>query len=276
MLRKYGLHFLIVFSLLSSSTYGQNKQVAITIDDLPFVGTTHNKPGNLRREKERFLRIMQSLIDNKAPATGFVVAGSIEKDQWQLLESFKNAGFTIANHTYTHANLNRTRPEKYINDIHRADKVLAPLMTKPKFFRYPYLAEGHGETKQQVKNYLAENDYIIAPVTIDSKDFRFNSQLLSIHWRSRKNHINQIKKRYLNYIWRQTLRAEKKANGKPVKQILLLHANLLNSHAMGDIIQMYKKNGYELITLDEALKSSPAQPDKTATPAKLVSDNKPT
>ncbi|AHE67529.1 putative xylanase/chitin deacetylase [Legionella oakridgensis ATCC 33761 = DSM 21215] len=245
--------------VLISPIFAQVHEIAITIDDLPFVGTTHNKPGNLQREQERFMKIMQSLIDHQVPATGFVVGGTIEQGQWQLLEDFKKAGFVIGNHTYSHANLNRTNPKQYINDIARADQILTPLMSKPKYFRYPYLAEGKGEAKQEVQNFLIENDYIIAPVTIDSKDFRFNEQLLAINWRERNKYLNQIKKRYLDYIWQQTLRAEKKSQDKPVsKQILLIHANLLNSHAMGDIIQMYKDHGYQFVSLSEVLSPTDA------------------
>ncbi|GGI80510.1 polysaccharide deacetylase family protein [Legionella impletisoli] len=266
MLRRYGF-ILLMLSIFSTFTFAQVREIAITIDDLPFVGTTHNKPGNLQRERERFLRILASLKEHNVPATGFVVAGTIEKDQWDLLEEFKNAGLTIGNHTYSHINLNRSSADKYITDIAQADKVLAPLMTGPKYFRYPYLAEGKGETKEAVLNFLTENQYIVAPVTVDSKDFKFNAALLAIHWRNRDNHINRIKNQYLDYIWRQTLRAEKKANGKPVKQILLIHANLLNSHVMGDIIQMYKDHGYKFITLTEALSNTDnAEPEVITTP----------
>ena len=65
----------------------------------------------------------------------------------------------------------------------------------------------------------------------------------------------KLKESYLAYIWKQTLRAEKRAKDEPVKQILLIHANLLNSYLLGDVIQMYKKNGYNFITLTEALKN---------------------
>ena len=49
------------------------------------------------------------------------------------------------------------------------------------------------------------------------------------------------------------MKAEKRSSDKPVKQILLVHANLLNSHFLGDVIQMYKNNGYRFISLTEAL-----------------------
>ena len=124
-------------------------------------------------------------------------------------------------------------------------------MVEKKFFRYPYLAEGQGERKRMVYDYLYSQDYIIAPVTIDTKDFEFNTRLYNIPWRQRPNHLSRIKKEYLNYILKQTLKAEKR---HPLdKQILLIHANLLNSHFMADIIDLYKQNGYEFITLSEAI-----------------------
>lgn len=249
----------VILSLISQPVLAEKKQIALTIDDLPFVGTTHNKPGNLRREKERFLRMLTTLNQYKVPAIGFVIAGTIEKGQQELLNQFVDDGYVIGNHTYSHLNLNRVNVTRYQDNIARADQILAPLMTKPKFFRYPYLADGRGQKKQKIIDYLSKQDYIIAPVTIDSKDFKFNAQILNIYWRNRLNHLPSIKKRYLNYIWRQTLRAEKLATQKvkrPVKHILLIHANYLNSYAIGDIIEMYQKNGYEFISLEEAMKDS--------------------
>ena len=249
----------LLANLTSNLCFAQDKEIAITIDDLPFVGTNSADAGNLKRSHDRFMLIMQSLIDNHIPAIGFVIAGAIGKGQWQLLEEFRKEGFDLGNHTYSHANLNRIGAEKYIQEISKADEKLEPLMTQPKYFRYPYLAEGKGAVKQEVQDYLTANQYTIAPVTIDSKDYMFNERLLHISWRVRNQYLNQIKHQYLDYIWKQTLRAEKRAADKPVKQILLVHSNLLNSHFLGDVIQMYKKNGYRFVSLTEAL-SNTAQP----------------
>ncbi len=235
------------------------REIAITLDDLPLVGSTGHNEAALKREHDRFFRILDTLVENKVPATGFVIAGSIGKGQWAFLEAFHDAGFIIGNHTYSHANLNSMSAEKYIENVAHADKILNPLMSHPRYFRYPYLAEGHGARKAEVQQYLADHDYIIAPITIDTKDFRFNSQLYRVPYRSRPNYLPKLKKQYLSYIWKQTLRAEKKAKGKPVRQIILLHANLLNSHFLGDIIKLYHDHGYKFITLQEALEK-PAEP----------------
>ncbi|CDZ77080.1 polysaccharide deacetylase family sporulation protein PdaB [Legionella massiliensis] len=248
---------LIFLCLLFSActSFSETREIAITIDDLPLVASKMDTPGNQQRATERFNKIIEALTENKVPATGFVIAGAIAKGQWAFLEQFRKAGFDLGNHTYSHYNLNQMSAEKYIADVARADKILTPLMTEPKYFRYPYLAEGSKASKPKVLDYLNENHYVIAPVTIDSKDFRFNEQLYHVPYRSREAYVNKLKPRYLAYIWEQTLRAEKRSKGQPVKQILLIHANLLNSYALPDIIQMYKNNGYTFITLTEALKN---------------------
>ncbi|KTD82932.1 polysaccharide deacetylase family protein [Legionella waltersii] len=236
-------------------------EIALTLDDLPFVGSGTSTPGNLKRTQERFDALVNTLVEKQVPATGFAIAGAIGKHEWEFLELFKSKGFELGNHTFKHKSLNSMTAEKYIADIEHADEILTPVMTSPKYFRYPYLAEGNGEKKEKVHEWLFSHQYIIAPVTVDSKDYEFNAQFYRIAYRQRPARLPQFKKRYLAFIWQQTLRAEKKAeklNGKPIKHILLLHANLLNSLCLADIIEMYKSKGYKFITLDEALKANAA------------------
>jgi peptidoglycan/xylan/chitin deacetylase (PgdA/CDA1 family) len=251
--------YIFTLFLLVSTSYASEKEICITIDDLPFVGRGSSL-NDINRGRDRFNKMLDALIEAKVPATGFVIAGAIAKGQWQLLEKFKNQGFVIGNHTFTHANLNQMGADKYIKEISKAHDKLSSLISEKKYFRYPYLAEGRGATKHKVQAYLANQQYIIAPVTIDSKDFRFNMQLLAYNRRVRDNYVEQIKQRYLSYIWKQTEKAEKLAHGRPVKQILLIHSNLLNSHAIADVIQLYKDHGYRFITLDEALKPNEPTP----------------
>ena len=255
MIKKSTIVALCLLSAVSYCDASEGREIAITIDDLPLVASKMNTPGNQQRSTERFMRIIQALKDNNVPATGFVIAGSIEKGQWAFLEQFHDAGFFIGNHTYSHKNLNRTNVDKYIEDVDKADKILTPIMTDPKYFRYPYLAEGNSVSRPKVLAYLKEHHYTIAPVTIDSKDYRFNEQLYHVPYRTREAYIQKFKTSYLQYIWSQTVAAEKRANGAPVKQILLIHANLLNSYVLGDIIQMYKDHGYTFISLTDALKN---------------------
>lgn len=244
---------LFLFIALLSSLCFAEREIAITIDDLPLVASRMNTEGNRQRSTERFNQIVQAFKQYKVPVTGFVIAGAIEKGQWDFLEQFRKAGFMLGNHTYTHYNLDQISAEKYIADIDRADKILAPILTTPKYFRYPYLAEGSKTKKQKVYDYLKEHHYVIAPVTIDSKDFSFNEMAYKVPYHSREKYIQKLKPRYLAYIWKQTLQAEKRAQGKNAKQILLIHANILNSYVLADVLEMYQKNGYKFISLTDAL-----------------------
>lgn len=190
-------------------------EVALTIDDMPFLGSAGKNEGKLRREAKRFRMVLDILKEEKVPAAGFVVAGTIEPGQWTLLEEWHNSGNIIANHTYSHPRLSSSDTQKYIDNVTKADKVLTPLMQGPKYFRYPFLSTGrNAEQKQAVRDYLAQQNYIIAPVTIDSKDFRFNARLMNIHWRKRKAYLPGIRRQYIGYIWSQTKRAEKKSREK--------------------------------------------------------------
>jgi peptidoglycan-N-acetylglucosamine deacetylase len=245
--------------LLSSQSFAVEYQIAITIDDLPFVGSGTSTPAGYQRTHDRFMAIVKALSDNQVPATGFIIGEAVAKNEWSFLEEFRTQGLTLGNHTYTHKNLSSLSAENYIKDIQKADDKLANVMTAPKFFRYPYLDEGKGVKRQKVQAYLAEHGYTIAPVTIDSKDYRFNELLYNTPYRLRGEKAKQIEKRYLDYIWKETLRANKQAkkmDGQPVKQILLIHANFLNSYCLPAIIEMYKRNGYTFITLSEALKKN--------------------
>lgn len=257
-MNKKTIFYCLPFFLLSTFTIAQEREIAITIDDLPFVGFCGNNTAKLKRQEERFMKILQTLTDNQIPATGFIIAGAIEKGQWEWLERFRNSGMSLGNHTYSHKSLNNMPASKYIDDVDRADKILAPLFTEKKYFRFPYLAEGKGDKKKQVYHYLSKNSYTIAPVTIDTKDFLFNQQLYAIPYRLRSQNLPRMKQRYLAYIEKQTRFAEKQdlAEGRPSKHILLLHANLLNSYFLSDVIDFYKQRNYRFITLEEALSES--------------------
>ena len=56
----------------------------------------------------------------------------------------------------------------------------------------------------------------------------------------------------MDYWERQSV----KLFNREINQILLLHANFINSDYFDDIAKMLKKRGYRFITLEESLKDS--------------------
>ena len=244
-----------------------NREVAITIDDLPFVGSAKNFHLDL---------ILTSIKTNEVPATGFVIAGQVEPKNWEMLQKFRAAGLGLGNHTFSHVNLNKTNSDAYIQEIAEADRILKPVLTKPKYFRYPYMAMSDGPKKSKVLEFLASKHYKIAPITIDSRDFTFNQLLMAVPENERRGFLNVLKPCYLNFIWQQTLKAQEQnrlAHKPNQAQILLIHANLLNAYSLDDIINLYKQNGYNFVSLKDALKTFGEGPKLVAKMKKQKADS---
>lgn len=78
----------------------------------------------------------------------------------------------------------------------------------------------------------------------------------------RRAYLAELKPFYLDFIWQQTIKAEENNeynHNIRQAQILLIHANLLNAYVLPDIINLYKKNGYTFVNLQDALKTFKSQ-----------------
>lgn len=247
--KKTPLLIVLLLLTLFNKCIAFDRAIAITIDDLPFVGDKGNFHLNL---------IIDCLQKKHIPVTGFIIADRVNPHNAHVLQRFHDAGLGLGNHTLSHMNLNQVDTETYLNNIEQADQILKPFITEPKFFRYPYLAMGQGEKKTKVLYYLEEQQYHIAPITIDSKDFIFNQQLLSVSEIDRREFFKELLPVYLDYLYIQTLDAEqlhqkKRQQAHPRAEILLIHANLLNAYALCDVISLYEQMGYHFVSLEEAL-----------------------
>ena len=239
---------ILLFAASKVYFYKESRDIAITIDDLPMIGKTQS----------RFENIVQALIYHKAPAIAFVIANKMDPQQVIKLKRFRDQGFLIGSHSYSHISLRNTPVNEYINDLARADEILSPLMTRPKYFRYPYLAQGKWWWQRRpVYQYLNNNHYVIAPITVDSKDYKFDAEFDWTMVDEASPAFKKMKQTYLDFIWAQTLKAERKDKWlswsyHSKKQILLMHGNLLNSYLLDNVLDMYEKHGYHFITITEA------------------------
>ncbi|WP_058533238.1 polysaccharide deacetylase family protein [Legionella saoudiensis] len=236
---------LIILSIITYATIPNSpctpkeRTIAITLDDLPI-------------EYAQFEKISRALTQHKAPAIGFVIGKKVNEDTSKELQAFLEAGFTLGSHSYSHLNLRKVSAAAYIADVERADKILSPFMTGSKYYRYPYLAESSFVKKRKVLHYLEKKHYRVAPVTIDSRDFLFNLKFTN-EVRANPKLFNTLRQHYLDFVWQQTRLAEKSQRCAPTKQILLLHANILNSYFLDDLLQMFENHGYRFISLEDAL-----------------------
>jgi peptidoglycan/xylan/chitin deacetylase (PgdA/CDA1 family) len=233
------------------------KELAVTIDDLPFLY------GRWLPEQEEhlcFREILAVLKKHQVTVMAFVVGSRVSESWAPLLDELVAEGHTVANHTFTHPDLNETAAHWYLQDIARCDSAIRPWLDTTKYFRYPYLHRGSTPEKYDaVQTYLIGNGYTVVPVTIDNDDWRFNKDYVDA-MRTRDTAAAQaIGIAYLEHMKEQTAEFEKvaaKTYKRPVRHILLLHMTELNSVYLDTLLSWYETEGWRFITTQEALTDS--------------------
>jgi hypothetical protein len=171
------------------------------------------------------------------------------------------SGLELGNHTFSHPDYNSVTLKEYTQDILKGEVITKEILkrkgAKLTYFRHPFLHVGNSKEKSDsLTLFLTRQGYTVAPVTIDNEDYLF---ALAYQRASKKMDLNlmkQIKDDYINYMEKKLKYFEQQSNhlfGRDIKHILLLHASLLNADAMDSLAVMFQRNGYEFITLAEAL-----------------------
>ncbi|MGA2739232.1 MAG: polysaccharide deacetylase family protein [Bryobacteraceae bacterium] len=251
------LAMLLLTMTLSGGATGAGREVAITIDDLPRGGDGGDRSfAGVRSMTERLLA---ALHEQNIPVSGFVHPGRTElsaPDVLRILNLWLDAGADLGNHTWSHADLNRTAVADYEQDILKAEAALLPLVQargkKLKFFRYPMLHAGPtAQTKRIIAEFLAAHGYRNAPVTFDNSDYMFAAAYNRPELRGRAI------REYVPYLESVVAFFEGRSvevAGREFPQIMLLHANELNSRTLPDILDMFRRRGYRFVALGEALR----------------------
>jgi peptidoglycan/xylan/chitin deacetylase (PgdA/CDA1 family) len=256
--------FSLVFLFFTVSVIAQTRQIAVTIDDLPVVSPRND----LKVRQEITKKLLKHIKKAKVPAIGFVNENKLYKDdkrdepQVDLLRMWLDSGLELGNHTFSHMSLHDNPLEKYKADILKGEiitkEILQAKSLKMRYFRHPYLWTGLSlETKKDLGIFLSEHNYTIAPVTIDNSDYIFASAYEKAFAKNDKKLMKQIGDAYVPYLESKMDYWERQSNklfNREIKQILLLHANFINSDYFDDIAKMLKKRKYKFVTLEDALK----------------------
>ncbi|HVE60010.1 MAG TPA: polysaccharide deacetylase family protein [Pyrinomonadaceae bacterium] len=238
--------------------------IAVTIDDLPVVSTRTD----LKNRQEITRKLLAHVTKAKVPAIGFVNENKLytnekrDEAQIDLLRAWLSAGLELGNHTFSHVNIANVSLEKYEEEILKGEIITKELLQakglKMRYFRHPFLWTGLSlETKSDLGKFLGEHNYTIAPVTIDNSDWIFARAYDKAFDKGDKKLMAQIGAAYVPYLeakmdyWE---RQSVKLFGREIKQILLIHANFINSDYFDRLAKALKKRGYKFVSLEEALK----------------------
>ncbi len=222
--------------------------IAVTIDDLPCVGP------RTRSVKENIERLVRHLAKAQVVPTGCVCG---DRDNFQAMQAWIQAGFPLGNHTYSHVGLSQMSPQAYITDIERNEKVYREnclVELRGGFFRFPFLDHGNSEEKvQALESFFKRAPYRIAHVSLDTIDYRFALEY------AKPKQQKMIHTMYINHV-------EECANHfasmslllfqRRIPLILLIHANELNADCLGDVLTRLSQKGWLFVSLEAAMEDS--------------------
>ena len=236
---------------LSSATVSQ---VAITMDDFSWAQNAVRLTG-----AERNRAILETLSAHSLKATLFVIGRNVESAEGKsLLSKWNDAGHTIGNHTYSHRNYagSAMTVAEYEQDILRAQSLLKDFPRFRKYFRFPMLKEGETVTKRDaMRAFLTQHGYRIGHVTIDDSDWIVDQRLTKRLADNPSGDLKPYRDYYLEHMWDRAQYYDDLAHkvlGRSIKHTVLTHFNLLNALFLGDLIEMFKSNGWQLIDSEEA------------------------
>ena len=225
-------------------------RVAITIDDVRWQAI----PEERRAEAEE--RLLAHLKGTRAFL--FAVGQHVENAHGAgILAQWSAAGHRIGNHTYSHKPLlGKVTPAEFEQDILRNEVLLLPYAGFRKWFRFPALKEGPTrDVRDRLRRFLTLHGYRNGAVTIDASDWYYNQRLLARLAADRRFDVTRYRQPYLDHIRDRARFYDTLARdvlGRSIAHTLLLHYNLLNALFLGDLLTMFRTNGWAIIDAEEA------------------------
>jgi len=251
------------------------RAVTVTLDDLPAPprGVVSNDPAALAAMTEKLLAALSA---RRVPAIGFVTEGKLEvagegqeegeggtgrEARIGVLRQWTAAGFELGNHTWSHQSLNQLPLDEFEADVVRGEPVTRRLLAERgkrlRYFRHPFLHVGLDLDKRRAfEAWLRERGYTVAPVTVDNDEWIFAFLYADALKRGESELAGRIAAEYLHYmdgVFGFIEEVSRNLLGREPAQVLLIHANQLNSDHLGELLDAIAARGYRFVSLEEAL-----------------------
>jgi peptidoglycan/xylan/chitin deacetylase (PgdA/CDA1 family) len=230
-------------------------KIAITFDDLP----SHSALPQDTTRVEIAQKIIAALKDAKAPPVyGFVNGLRLVDDapSAPVLQLWRDAGFPLGNHTWSHINLNQHTLAEWEADTLKNETVLTPLKGDWHWLRFPYLAEGETVAKHDaVRAFLARRRYRIAAVTMSFDDYLWNEPYARCIAKGDDATIARMESAWLaaaegSLAYYHSLSMQ--LYQRDIPYVLLMHIGAFDARMLPRLLALYRDKGVTLITLDQA------------------------
>lgn len=240
-------------------------ELAITVDDLtrpPFEPASESPLVVIDRLVEAFAR------HRLPPVTGFLNGASVERhpEDEAAVARWLESGNRLGNHTYAHSDLGRVDVAAFLADIDHNEAWLDKLARASavehdwRVFRYPFLQEGATPSaREAVRAHLFGRGYRIAQVTVDFEDWEWFPVYARCSGANAERDLAELRADYREAARTELLAADERARalfGRPIRQILLLHAGAFTAQMIDDLLDEYEALGVRFISLDAALEDA--------------------
>lgn len=229
-------------------------ELAVTLDDLPWVGPLPEGDDTPHAAVERIAAVLRV---HEAPATGFVICDEAARQQ-DVLHEWVAWGNTLGNHSAAHRDLNTAPVGEWLADVRRCDEYLSAFgeAYRP-FFRFPMLHQGATSSKRaHAEAGLDEVGLRTAHVTVDNSEWilaQAHARAVATEDAVLRYEVGRAFVRHVTAAVEHTDEVARRKLGRPVPQVLLLHANSLVADQLDALLLALRQRGVTFITLDEAL-----------------------
>ncbi|HET7126060.1 MAG TPA: polysaccharide deacetylase family protein [Lysobacter sp.] len=244
-------------------------RIAVTIDDLPWVNL-NPLPGEAAAPVPAHVaaaqaELLAALKASDVPVVGFVNCGKLYAgttelpERMSLLERWRDAGIELGNHTGFHSDLHKVGLAAFETDTGNCDADLRRWFpdTPPRWFRHPFLHTGmNAADKAADETYIAGLGERIAPVTVAADDWTWALAYRKALADGDAATQAKLREAYVGFTL-MTLRhfeiRAKRLLGRPLPQILLIHASELNADAWPQLAAALARKGERFVSLDDAM-----------------------
>ncbi len=243
------------FFAICPSAPGQ--QIAFTWDDLP----AHSALPQGETRVEIGHKLIAAMKDARLPPVyGFVngIATEREPASAPMLKDWRDAGFLLGNHTWSHMNLNTSSIADWKADLQKDEPLLQQYSNDSDWhwLRYPFLAEGNTPEKHaNARKYLAAHGYKVASVTMSFGDYMWNEPYARCVAKNDTASIAQLESTYLQAASDDAdfRRAMSKAlYGHDIPYVLLMHVGAFDARMLPRLLKLYRDKGFTFISIQDA------------------------
>ncbi len=261
----------LAFMLLSSPAYAE-KRIALTFDDVP------RDSGAFLTSDDRRAKLIAALKRAKVKQAAFFVnPGKLSGGDDYRIMDYVRAGHVIANHSYSHINLSEVSTEVYLADIDKAAAWLKGRKGYRPWFRVPYLNEGRADKvkRDAIRAGLKQRGLRNGYVTAESSDWHIENLTIAAMRDGKVIDRDALRNLYVNWHagaanFYNDLAV--KTLGRSPAHIMLLHENDIAAFYIQDLVAALRKDGWTIITADQAYADSIAElmPDTPSAQGDLI------